>query len=397
MSTRLCAFKSVTTLILILIVSGCSEVILSSNRSYRFIVAFDREMELSLIVEQIDEAGIQVIDRLDIIQGISCYLNEEQMESVKSLTSVRYVEPDLELFMLVELEPPEPLLARAYQEAPATETIDWGMRRIAAPEAWEIATGRDVRVGVIDTGIATNHPDLQGAVVGGFNAINGGSYEDDNNHGTYVASVLAARRNGTGIVGVAPEALLYSIKAMGSDGRGYISDVIEGCQWALGQGVPVVNMSLGSHYDSIAVQEAIDAAASRGMSIVAAAGNDGQRGLLSPAKNDVAVCVGGSDMYDERVSWSNYGPELKRNGVLAPGAGILAGTRDGMWRRVSGTSIATPHVTGIFALLMQLRQLERESLRRLVFEGASKTGNPDESSGHGLVNARKTLEAMLGQ
>ena len=102
-------------------------------------------------------------------------------------------------------------------------------------------------------------------------------------------------------------------------------------------------------------------------------------------------------MSDERMSWSNYGPEFKKNGVLAPGDWVLAGTRNGKWRRVSGTSIATPHVTGIFALLIQLRQLECESLRRFVFEGASKTGNPDEFGGHGLVNARKTLETMLLQ
>lgn len=396
MITRLCALKPAIALILLLILPGCSEVILSSNRSYRFIVTFDQDMALPAILEQIDEAGIHIIDRLDIIQGISCYLNEEQMEFIKSLPSVRYIEPDLELFML-ETEPPEPLLASSFQEAPASETIDWGVRRIAAPEAWEIATGRGVRVGVIDTGIATAHPDLQGAVIGGFNAINGGPYEDDNDHGTYVASVLAARRNGTGIVGVAPEALLYSIKALGSDGRGYISDVIEGCQWALDQGIPVVNMSLGSDYDSIAVQEAIDAAASLGMSIVAAAGNDGQRGILSPARNDVAICVGGSGMSDERMSWSNYGSELKKNGVLAPGDWVLAGTRNGKWRRVSGTSIATPHVTGIFALLIQLRQLERGSLRRFVLEGALKADNPDEFSGYGVVNARKTLEAVLSQ
>jgi subtilisin family serine protease len=391
MTTRLCALKPAIALILLLILPGCSEVILLPNRSYRFIVTFDWDMELPVILEQIDEAGINIIDRLDIIQGISCHLNEEQMQFIKSLPSVRYIESDLELFML-EAKPSEPLLASS-----ASEVIDWGVRRIAAPEAWEIATGRGVRVGVIDTGIATDHPDLQGAVMGGFNAINGGSYEDDNDHGTYVASVLAARRNGTGIVGVAPEALLYSIKALGSDGRGYISDVIEGCQWALDQGIPVVNMSLGSYYDSIAVREAIDAAASRGMSIVAAAGNDGRRGILFPARNDAAICVGASGMGDERIPWSNYGPELKKNGVLAPGDWILAGTRNGKWRRVSGTSIAAPHVTGIFALLIQLRQLERESLRRLVFEGASKTGNPDEFSGYGVANARKTLEAMLRQ
>jgi subtilisin family serine protease len=394
--------RLVIALVIVFILAGCSEVILSPGRSYRFIVTFDQETELPPILDELEAEGVQILDRLDIISGISCYLNEEQMELIQALPSVRYIEPDLELYML-EAEPPEPLFVRDHNMAPASENIDWGVRRISAPEAWEGATGKDVRVGVIDTGIATAHPDVRGAVVGGFNAVDGGSYEDDNNHGTYVASVLAARRNGVGIVGVAPDALLYAIKVLNSGGRGYISDVIEGCQWALKEGLPVVNMSLGSGYKSTAMREAMAIAASRGMSAIAAAGNEGERGIFFPARNDVAICVGASGMDDQRVSWSNYGPALKGNGVLAPGDWILAAGKDGGWRKVSGTSIAAPHVTGIIALLLEMKRAggtgipasERESLRRSVFESASQFENPDEFRGHGIVNAKKALDVMM--
>lgn len=388
-------YGSTVFLLLALILIGCSEVILSPDRSYRFIVTFDRESDLPSILDRLEADGIRAIDVLEIVHGISCHLNEEQMQLVKGLPSVRYIEPDLRLFML-EADPPGAPLIGIYQASRTVESIDWGVKRVKAPEVWETTTGRDVRVGIVDTGIASMHPDLQGAVMGGFNAIDGGSWQDDNNHGTYVASVLAARRNGIGIIGVAPEAMLYAIKVMSSDGSGYVSDVIQGCQWALAQKIPIVNMSLGSDYHSTALRETMSIAASQGMSIIAASGNDGARGVMSPAREDVAVCVGASGTDDKRMSWSNYGPAMRSNGILAPGSWIMAGTKDGQWRRVSGTSIATPHVTGIFALLLQAKHSERESLRRFLFQSTSRPDNPDEFAGYGIVNARGALDAIVG-
>jgi len=345
------------------------------------------------MIDDLKVDGIRVIDQLDIIHGISCYLNDMQKEFMGSMPYVRYMESDAELYML-EAEAPGLLIGSAYYLASASENIDWGVRRISAPEAWKTATGKGVRVGIIDTGIATAHPDLRGAIIGGFNAINDKSYEDDNNHGTYVASVVAARRNGIGIVGVAPDAMLYAVKVMGSDGRGYISDVLEGCQWALNEEIQVVNMSLGSNHRSIAMHEAMDIMASQGVLTIVATGNDGQRGICYPARNNVAICVGGSSMDDHRMSWSNYGPELKENGVIAPGDWIQVANKNGGWQRAAGTSIATPHVTGIVALLLEMKCYERELIRKFVFEGASQFENPDEFFGHGVVNARKTLDIL---
>ncbi|MDQ1328680.1 MAG: Peptidase protein, partial [Candidatus Poribacteria bacterium] len=349
------------------------------------------KMELSYVIDGLKPRGIYVTKRLDIINGIACHLSDTEESFIRSLPFVRYIEPDDELYRLEE-ESPEHLFA--FSMFSQNENIDWGVKRINAPDVWNIATGKGVKVGIIDTGISTKHPDLLGAVAGGYDAVNGLSYEDDNDHGTYVASVISARRNDVGIVGVAPDAMLYAVKVMGNDGRGYISDVLDGCQWVIKEGLRVVNMSLGSNHQSKAIHEAMDALTYNKVITVVATGNEGKLGVYSPARDNITICVGGSSMDDSRMSWSNYGPELKGNGVLAPGDWIQVADKSGGWRRVAGTSIATPHVTGIVALLLEIGCKDPELIRKFVFSGASQSNNPNEFNGHGLVNAKKTLEVM---
>jgi subtilisin family serine protease len=371
---------------------GCGDIVSVLNGSDRFIVAFDRKIELSYVIDGLKPRGIEVTKRLDIINGIACHLSDSEESFIRSLPFVRYIEPDDELYRLEE-ESPEHLFA--FSMVSENENIDWGVKRINAPDVWNIATGNGVKIGIIDTGIDTKHPDLIGAVAGGYDAVNGLSYEDDNDHGTYVASVISARRNGVGIVGVAPDAMLYAVKVMGSDGKGYISDVLDGCQWVIKEGLRVVNMSLGSNHQSKAIREAMDALTYNKVITVVATGNEGKLGVYSPAKDNVTICVGGSGMDNSRMSWSNYGMELKENGVLAPGDWIQVANKSGGWQRVAGTSIATPHVTGIVALLLEMGCNDPELIRKFVFSGASQSNNPNEFNGHGLVNAKKTLELMI--
>lgn len=371
---------------------GCSDYLF--DRSGKYIVSFDKKMELSQIVRELKSEGFNVTKNLEIINGIACVLTDYQKQYIQQLSFVRYIEPDYELFML-DAEQPKSLIFQNYNLILEDENIDWGVKRINAPESWNIATGKNVKVGVIDTGINSRHPDLINVVVDGFDAIKGVSYEDDNNHGTYVASVIAGRKNGVGVVGVAPDCMLCSIKVMGSDGRGYISDILDGCQWAIQKNLKVVNMSLGSDQSSIALSECIDHLASSGVNVIAATGNEGKLGIFYPARNNVAICVGGSGTDNKRMSWSNYGSELKSNGVLAPGDWIHVANRDGQWQRVSGTSIATPHVTGIVALLLEVGCDKTDIIRKLIFDGASQSNNPDDFVGHGVVNARKSLDKTL--
>jgi subtilisin len=371
---------------------GCDKISSIFDKSDGFVVAFDQSMTISQEVSEIESYGIKIKKRLTIINGISCNLDDEEKQLVQSLKFVRYVEPDVELYKLEDKSFGQLLAENIFSSG--EENIDWGLKRINAPEAWDIATGKGVKVGIMDTGINSRHPDLVGAVAGGYDAVNGKSYEDDNNHGTYVASVVAARKNGVGIVGVAPDAMLYAVKVMNSDGSGYISDILDGCQWVIKEDIKLVNMSFGSSYQSMAIQEAMNKLASSKVIVISASGNEGKLGVYSPARNKVTVCVGGSGMDDKRAAWSNYGPELRENGVLAPGDWIQVANKDGKWQRVSGTSIATPHVTGMAALMLELKCDDPELVRKFIFMGASQPDNTDDFIGHGIVNAKKTLDIL---
>lgn len=382
-------------LFLCLVLIGCSWLpFIGDGDPERMTIVF-HEGSFASGIMAFAEKNIELISELDIIDGIVCNLTPRQQKWVDKLLDVKYMEPDIVVSIL---DVPQPLVAQEAEILEA-EKIPWGVERINAPSLWPEVTGRGVRVGVIDTGVYTGHPDLIGfdgvlAVRGGFNAIDGGSYEDDNNHGTYIATILAARENGVGIIGVAPDAELYAIKVLSASGSGYSSDVVKGYQWALDQDLKIVNLSLGSYWHSQSMRDAMVAAAWQGMGTICAAGNDGQTPIIYPAKDPVAVCVGATGLNDTKMSWSNWGPALQLNGVMAPGNWILAGNKEGGWQRIAGTSAATPHVTGLVALLEDVVK-QSWAERRFIFAGASQPIYPTEEMGHGLIDCLMAYQIML--
>ena len=234
----------------------------------------------------------------------------------------------------------------------------WGVLRVNAPAAWDYTEGAGVSVAVIDTGIDLSHPDLQGRVVGGYNAVTdsdgmdseGASYQDDNGHGTHVAGVIAA--NGAKLVGVAPKARLYAVKVLSADGGGNLSDIIKGVIWCANNSIQVANMSLGSRTPSESLHRAVMYAKSRGVVIVAAAGNSSEDGVTYPgAYKDEVITVSASDAANRIASFSSRGPEVK---FIAPGVDIFSSMLGGDYASLSGTSMAAPHVAGLAALVVSL-------------------------------------------
>lgn len=380
------------SLLAVVLLSGCAMMFFGDSKA-RTIVTFDWEVEMDAARDLLQ--AFDMVKDLDLINGIVCNLKKEDIDWIRYFLPIRYVEEDIRVFSL-DIPRPEALTLWPSEAVPAGETIDWGLKYMHGIEAQEYATGKGVSAGVIDTGICLDHPDLTGAIAGGVNIIDGGSYADDNNHGTYISTVIAARKNGVGIVGVAPDAMLYAIKVLDEDGSGYSSDVVAGYQWALDQHkvdptFKCVNLSLGSYYQSQAMAEAMEKAAYQGMGTFAAAGNDGRLGICYPARNEVAVCVGAHGDGGGRMNWSNFGPALEANGIMAPGDWVLAGNKDGNWNRVSGTSISTPYITGIHLLLDELKWAER----KFHFAGASQADSPDRYVGYGNADAVRTIQAML--
>lgn len=233
---------------------------------------------------------------------------------------------------------------------PPPQVLPWGVDRVDAELVWPSGnTGDPVKVGIIDTGISLTHPDLAANVKGGVNTINPmKSAKDDNGHGSHVAGTVAALNNTQGVVGVAPAADLYAIKVLSASGSGYVSDIIEGLDWAIANGMDVVNMSLGTASDIQSFHDAVASTQAAGVVVVAAAGNSG--GAVNyPGAYPEVIGVSATDSSNVLASFSSRGPEVD---LAAPGVSIYSTYKGTGYATLSGTSMASPHVAGVAALLL---------------------------------------------
>jgi subtilisin len=227
------------------------------------------------------------------------------------------------------------------------QILPWGVQRVwgagAAPSG---AGGAGVNVAVLDTGIDKSHHDL--TVKGGTSYVKASSTSDDNGHGTHVAGTICAMNNGIGVVGVAPNAVLFSVKVLDFRGSGTLSAVASGVDWARLNGMKVANMSLGSSSDSVTLSTACTNAANAGVLLVAAAGNDGPGKTSFPAAYPNVVAVGATDSSDVIAHFSNTGEYVD---ISAPGVEIYSCYKGNLYRVFSGTSMASPHVAGLAAAI----------------------------------------------
>ncbi|MBV1848885.1 S8 family peptidase [Catellatospora tritici] len=243
---------------------------------------------------------------------------------------------------------------------------------IGAPEAWAAGyTGKGVKVAVLDTGIDVNHPDLKDQIDGTASFVPGEAITDVNGHGTHVASTIVGTGAASGgeFKGVAPGADLIVGKVLaGAEGYGQDSWIIAGMQWAAESGADVVSMSLGDQYPtdgSDPMSQAVDAlSAQYGTLFVIAAGNSGPESISTPGAAASALTVAATDKQDYLAGFSSTGPLAFSGGmkpdIAAPGVDITAARSqdmtdggEGLYRTLSGTSMATPHVAGAAAILAQ--------------------------------------------
>ncbi|WP_299530382.1 S8 family serine peptidase [uncultured Streptomyces sp.] len=240
--------------------------------------------------------------------------------------------------------------------------LDRSVPQINAPQAWSDGyTGKGVTVAVLDSGYDSDHPDLAGRVTVSSNFLGGDTAEDDNGHGTHVASTIAGVDST--YRGVAPDASLAVGKVCDNTGSCPTSAVLAGIDWAVNTvHAKVVNMSLGGPADETdpAIAVINDLSASSGTLFVVAAGNDGEYGtgtVGAPAIADATLAVGAVDADDELAAFSSRGPRPSDNAVkpdiTAPGVSIVAAKTGGGHTAKSGTSMATPHVAGSAALVAQ--------------------------------------------
>ncbi len=235
----------------------------------------------------------------------------------------------------------------------------YGLTRIGAPAAWNVTHGSPtIKIAVLDCGIRETHPDLVGKVVLSRD-FTGSSFGTDDrcNHGTHVAGTASAvTNNGVGVAGVGYHTSLMNGKVLHDDSNGFDSEIANGIHWAADNGANVINMSLGGKDPCSAapvLQEAVTYAWNRNVVVVAAAGNSYNTDLQVPASCDNVVSVASTDSNDAKSSFSTYGTWVD---IAAPGSSILSTVNPDIsggstYGYKSGTSMATPHVAGVAALI----------------------------------------------
>jgi major intracellular serine protease len=295
-------------------------------------------------------------------------------------------------------------------EALQTETteVPYGVKQCQAPEIWEKGEkGEGIVVAVCDTGIDTKHPDLIPNIIGGRNFTPEGwshdNFEDGNGHGTHCAGTIAA--NGK-IKGVAPEAKLLVCKVLDRHGSGNYYSIIEGIRYATawkgknGERVRIISMSLGGPSPDPKLEEAILEACSKGIIVVVASGNEGDANeetmeLGYPALYNECVTVAACDENKKMAYFSNNSLQVD---VTAAGVDVLSTYPSQTYARLSGTSMATPHVSGIIALLIKLgeKKFKRELTESEIFGMLTKVccslGFQASTEGNGLPELTRFFE-----
>jgi len=271
----------------------------------------------------------------------------------------------------------------------------WNLNNIGADIANKTTQGKGVKVGIIDTGVDYTHEEVKNRFGGnkGYNFVedNADPY-DGNGHGTHVAGTVAGEETG-----VAPACSLYAIKVLSDEGYGSEADVLRGIEWAIDNKMEVINMSLGSSQYSYFEDQVIQEAVKRGITVVAAAGNE-YYGPSYPAALNNVVAVAAVDRNNEHAEFSNI---YETNDISAPGVSIYSSVPGG-YQEFSGTSMATPHVTGSLALGKSVKQGSPKELEERLKSSADELGSsldPENRKkyGVGLVRADKLVSGKASQ
>jgi len=381
------------------------------------------------------------VKALDFSFGNYVKIDSNLPEGSKSLMAianhpdVEYVEPNFIYSVL-------PVKSEAVEKAvsDAQYSKQWGLKNtgrnsggwfssgkkgedINAEKAWTITKGsKDIIVAVIDTGIDYNHPDLKNnllvndAELNGTEGVDddGNGYVDDiygydfankdgdpldgHSHGTHCAGVIGASHNSQGIAGVMANVKMLGIKFLTDRGSGESVDAISSIEYAMKRGAHIMSSSWGGGEKSQALKDAIQAASDKGILFVAAAGNsrsDNDARPTYPANYQVdnVITVGAMDGKGNRSSFSNYGAETVH--VFAPGSNILSTVKNGGYQKMSGTSMATPFVSGVLGLLLsQNKGMSVESAKERIMATTVRNSGLEGKALAGRVDAYRMLKDL---
>lgn len=361
-----------------------------------------------------DNSGLITINSLDTREGKIVHYRVPEGEDIdefinkyKEFDNVAWVEPNYIFYTTA-------VPSDSYYK------YQWGHINANLEAAWDIEKGsKDITVAVIDTGVITNHSDLAENLLPGVNFIGGKKtypiedyditdYDptdktkliDGGSHGTHVAGIIGAvTNNNNGTAGVNWQVSILPIKALSRKG-GTSWDIAEGIYYAIDKNVDIINLSLGSNHQSSLQHEAVKAAVDKGIIVIAAAGNENSS-VYYPAAFPETIAVGAVNQNNRKASYSNYGPEVD---LVAPGGDYgnpiystwgyyEEGKTVASYTGMIGTSMATPYVSGIAALLKAHGISDPNEIKERLISTAKDLGEEgkDNTFGYGLVDAHSAL------
>ena len=378
-----------------------SEFIVYTNHTAQL----EQDFSANLLQAEGDRALLKVSSHLGA---------KELVRQLSQKSYVEYVEPNVVLEgenvgFKTQFVPTDPLYKSKLRSG---QSASYPLEMI---QAWDLGQGSErVTVAVIDTGVDTTHPDLQGQVLAGKDFRDSDEDPSDSlGHGSHVAGIIAAAMNSIGIVGLAPKVKILSLRIFGpgicpqnSPMCGSSSALLNAVDFAIQKGAKVFNLSLSTPTLNDSISAAINKALAQGIVVVAAAGNDNTTRPYYPASLSGVIGVGAIDVNKQKASFSNYGNSIS---VVAPGVDILSTALPSFcsqfsdcvqvnerYAQISGTSQATPYVSALAALLLSKKQeLTPPQVNEIIEDTATDLGNP-EFFGKGVINAFKALQSLDG-
>ncbi|MGJ5676332.1 MAG: S8 family serine peptidase [Nostochopsis sp.] len=298
-----------------------------------------------------------------------------------------------------------------FADVPDSGGNNWGADSVNAPETWEQGyTGEGVVVAVLDTGVDYNHQDLSSNIWTNSKEIAGNGLDDDGNgyiddyygwnfdgnnnntldvngHGTHVSGTIAGENNDYGVTGIAYDSQIMPVKVLDDEGSGSYSAIADGIYYAVDNGADVINLSLGGGRSNETLEKAIEYASNKGVTVVMAAGNDGSSEPGYPARyaDEYGIAVGAVDENGNLADFSNRAGSNEMTYVTAPGVDVYSTIPGDQYASYSGTSMATPHVAGVVALMLSANpNLTDAQIRQILAEtsgnSTTQTANYNDSS-----------------
>ncbi|TCP69771.1 S8 family peptidase [Baia soyae] len=365
---------------------------ISTTENGRIIVKFKKEVSSeqknslyqqknAKVISHNSQIGFDVIQ----VQGKSV---QEALQEYRKMPNVEYAETSK---VSQAVWTPNDHYYSSNQSAP--------LQKMQIPEAWDITRGSsDTVVAVVDSGVQSSHPDLKGKIIAGYDFVQNDNdpSNDELGHGTHIAGTIAAQTNNSiGVAAVAPNVKVLSVRVLDRNGYSYSEVIANGITYAVDHGAKVINVSIAMSTPAQVLEDAVNYAWSKGVVLVAGAGNSSTSEPYYPAAYPNAISVAATDSSDVKWSRSNYGTTVD---VAAPGVGIMS-TIPTHWNpedpytTKEGTSMATANVSGVAALLAS-QGLSHTQIRSALEESADKIAGTGEYWKFGRVNAYKALTSV---